>query len=153
MPHKHDLLIELLRDVNRGFGEQMKKVLEEHKVPMTTMIITGQIKKEPGITVSELARRTGFAKSHISKVVENLEKKGWMEKRPDRSDQRLARLFLSQDAVDRLAVVREQVQREMAGIIAHVSENRVAEMVAGLKEILAALESARRSDNNGHHQN
>ncbi|GAW91389.1 MarR family winged helix-turn-helix transcriptional regulator [Calderihabitans maritimus] len=140
MSHTHDMLIELLREVNRGLAEQIKKILTEHQLPLTTIMITGQVKRKPGVTVSELARRTGFAKSHISKAVKELAKKGWIQKKTDPADQRRVRLFLSEDAEDQLAQVRERIRQQIAEVVSHLSEDKAAAMIEGLKEIRAALE-------------
>lgn len=52
--------------------------------------------QEPGLTVSELARRFMTAKSNISEMVERLCRGGLMEKKADDQDQRLVRLHVTE---------------------------------------------------------
>lgn len=73
MPNIHEELVELLREVNRGLGKFARDVLSEHGIPFAMLMISKQIKAEPGITISELARRSGIAKSHISKSIQDFD--------------------------------------------------------------------------------
>ena len=54
----HEMLIDLLREVNRGIGKYVREILAEHDIPVTNMIMARQIGKAPGITISALARKT-----------------------------------------------------------------------------------------------
>jgi DNA-binding MarR family transcriptional regulator len=143
MSLQQELLIELLQEVNRGLGEQRRKICAKHKLPVTTMIVVRHIKKEPGITISELARRTGIAKSHISNIIEEFSQRGWVEKRNDPGDQRLLRLFLSTVAMEQVELVRADIKKHISGLVSNISETRKAELIEGLREIKAALEQAK----------
>lgn len=51
-----------------------------------------------GVIVSELARHTEAAKSHVSNVIDQLVERDCVEKRPDPGDQRLQRLYVTRAA-------------------------------------------------------
>lgn len=90
---------ELFRQVNREIHERFRHAFKEKEMPpFGTMIMLRVIDHHPGVTVSELARRSGMVKSHISKTLEQLESQGQVEKRPDPEDQRLLRIFLTRAA-------------------------------------------------------
>lgn len=143
MSLQQELLIDLLQEVNRGFGEHMRDILAKHKLPILTMIITRQIKSEPGITISDLARRTSIAKSHISNIIEELSRRGLVEKRTDPLDHRILRLFLSNAATNHLGLVREEIKRRISCLVVGLSDTRTKELIEGLREIQAALEQAK----------
>ncbi len=138
----HELLIDLLHQVNRKLGEKGKEVFAQHKFPITTMIIAKQISLEPGISISELARKTNIAKSHISNIIKDLYGRGWVEKHPDARDQRIIRLFLSPAGSEHLGVIGREVRQRFTQLLASIPESRAAQINDALQEILTALETA-----------
>ncbi|MCK4260777.1 MAG: GntR family transcriptional regulator [Halanaerobiales bacterium] len=106
-----EIFTDLLHEVNKAMEEIMRKVFIEYNFSISTMLIIGQVKKEPGIIISEIARRTGIAKLHISKTIENLQQKGWVEKRPDSSDSRILRIFLTEIAIEQMKQITNQIKK------------------------------------------
>src|SRR5690606_12877926 len=84
--------------VNREMRALMLRAGKEYELPPFSFMLLRHIKEEPGVTLSELARRVGAAKSHISTTLEHLVKEGYVEKRSDPSDQRLVRLRVTEAA-------------------------------------------------------
>lgn len=148
MDFPHEQLIDLLREVNREMGKFVKEILVAHDIPVASMIIARELRNEPGITISELARRTGMAKSHISNLVRELEERDWLEKRSDTADQRLLRIYLSHNVSAHLSAVRQDIRAQIGTLVAGVSDERARELVAGLEEIKQALVLRPRGENN-----
>ncbi|MCK4259848.1 MAG: MarR family transcriptional regulator [Halanaerobiales bacterium] len=136
---QQEILLDLLHEVNKGFEEHMRKVFMEYNFTISTMLIIGQIKRNPGIIISEIARRASIAKSHVSKTIVELSQQGWVEKRPDPSDQRILRIYLTETAIEQMQQIRMKVRQEIGSVVAGLSDNRVEEMIEGLKEIKASL--------------
>lgn len=139
MESPREKLIDLLREVNRDLGKYVKDIMLAHNIPATSMIIARELRSQPGITISELARQTGIAKSHISNSVRDLEQRGWVEKRPDNSDQRVLRLYLSPEASTHLAEVRRDIRTQIGELVADISDEKARELATGLEEIKQAL--------------
>lgn len=146
MSNTNELLIDLLREVNRGLGKYVKDILAEHDLPITMGIVTRQIGSTPGITISELSRRTGIAKSHISKTIHELDERGWVEKREDSTDQRLLRLYLNPIAIKYLEQARQDIRQRINELVADIPEERAIELVVGLTDIKAALEQVHQKE-------
>ena len=53
------------------------------------------LKREDGQTQTELADRLVMARPPLGKVVDRLEQDGWVERREDRNDRRVKRVFLT----------------------------------------------------------
>lgn len=143
MQTRHELLIELLQEVNRGFREHIGEVLAGYKLPVAALTVLKMIREKPGITVSELARRTGFAKSNVSNVIDWLGRQGWVEKRADRTDRRILHLHLTDSAAGFLTAVKAEVRRRIGDLVAGIPENRTGELIEGLREIHEALKKAK----------
>lgn len=143
---QQELLVELLREVNRSLGNHIKDTLAGRKIPAAAVVIMRKIMAEPGITVSELARKTGFAKSNVSGVVEELSRQGWVEKRGDPADHRILRLYLTDSARTLLAAIKADIRKRLGSMLSCISENRAAELVECLQEIHQALKQAGRKE-------
>lgn len=102
---------------------------------MIVMMTAKQIELEPGITISELARRTDIAKSHISNTIRELEKREWVEKRADVNDQRLVRLYLTDKAADDLRLIRGGIRQQLNQLVISIPEERLDDLVKGLEDI------------------
>lgn len=147
MPTKHESLIELLRDVNRGIGRFIKDILADYDLPMTMMLATHQIARTPGITVSELARQTGIVKSHISNTIRDLEQRGWVEKKPDDDDQRILHLYLTPSAHEQLETIRSDIRCRLGILVSDIPDDRAIALIEGLNEIKEALNSMQNTSN------
>ncbi len=144
MSVQHELLIGLLRNVNKEIGRRVKDVLEDQDMPVAMVTIAKAVNEEPGITISEIARRTGIAKSHVSNTIKELEKRGWVEKRNDQGDQRLIRLFLTPMGLGNIHKVGLEIRKMLRELVADVPEQRTMGLIDALQEINNLLGSERR---------
>src|SRR5438093_13600523 len=92
-------IVERLRDVNRELRERIGRQGEAEGFPRFSrrLPIMREVLREPGITVNELARRTRIAKSQVSLLLGALVSDGVVRREPDARDQRLVRLFLTEE--------------------------------------------------------
>lgn len=128
--------------VNREIHDRYRQVFRELELPPMALMLLRTIVQEPGITVSELARRTGSVKSHVSTTVEQLVRLGYVTKRPDPSDQRLLRIETTQAALDLKAEMEAKAHALWSEILAEVGETEIEEMSRSLRTLLTALEKA-----------
>ena len=62
---------------------------------------------EEGLTHAELARRLHVRPATVTKMIQRMEKSGFVERRPDPADQRLSRVYLTEPGRSVQAAVRE----------------------------------------------
>jgi len=139
MAERHEVLVELLQAVNRGIFEQVKDLLDKYGFPAASMLIMHQIKDQQGITLSEVARRTGLAKSHVSKTIDGLAEQGLVEKRTDPCDQRLVRLHTTDKSMQHFGPMRAEIRLRLADLVALLPEEKVDTLVDGLQTLKALL--------------
>ncbi len=137
--------VNLLRSVNLGMFSMADEILQQHQFPRSGMAIMGQILKKPGITVSQVARRTGFAKSHVSKTIDTLSGQGFVERRQDPSDQRLVRLFATEELKERFAEMKTATDRRLSEVLAVFPKDSLDSLVEGLEMLNRALEESKQS--------
>ena len=139
----HEQLVELLHDINRGMSKYARDIFAEHDLPFSLLMISKHIKAEPGITISQMARRTGIAKSHVSNQIRKLEERGWVEKRPDASDQRIIRLYLSQPGSDEMVLLGGKIRQQFSDLLSDIPQQRAQELLTDLLEIKQVIERYR----------
>jgi len=139
MAERHEILVELLQAVNRGMFDQVKDLLVKYGFPAASMLMMHQIKDHQGITLSDLSRRVGLAKSHVSKTIDGLAVQGFVEKRPDPSDQRLVRLHTTERAAQHFGPMRAEIRQRLAELVALLPEEKVDSVVDGLQALKAVL--------------
>lgn len=127
--------------VNREMRSLLQRVGKECELPPFSFMLLRHIKEEPGITLSELARRVGAAKSHISTTLEHLVREGYVEKRSDPSDQRIQRLHATEAARRFFARMGDRAQGVWA-VVLEEYDGPSDEVARFLTALLGALERA-----------
>ncbi len=144
MPDNIDIntqsFLRVLKAVNMGMFEISHRVFEEYGFPHAGMAIIGQVGNVPGSTVSEVARRTGFAKSNVSKTVDLLVGQGFLEKRNDANDQRLVRLYLTEEAHSQLCEMRAIMDQRLSKVLSVLPREKVDCLLDALSMLKEALE-------------
>jgi DNA-binding MarR family transcriptional regulator len=87
------------------------------------------------MTTSELAERLEISKQGTGQLVDDMERRGYVERRPDPTDGRARLLYLSEHGEDALAAARRFHQRYERRLV----REHGAEAVANLRALLAAM--------------
>jgi DNA-binding MarR family transcriptional regulator len=140
MPDRYEELHRLLRGVNRGVFHLARDMLHGHGLPPHSMAVMRLIFHNPGITVSELSRETGMAKSYTSKTIESLAAAGILEKRKDPADQRVLRIHPTEAARAHYREVHAAIEARLAAIIATLPTEKVDALIDGLHMLQGALD-------------
>ena len=95
--------------------------------------------QEPGITLNELARQVGLAKSQVSAMVSHLAAEGAVSKLPDPIDRRLVRIHLTDEGRHRLERWRAAYRSLLIWTLQSLSEEVAADLIRGLEALDGAL--------------
>ncbi|MEQ1652993.1 MAG: MarR family transcriptional regulator [Hyphomicrobium sp.] len=84
-----------------------------HRLGLTRAqwLVLARLHRSPGASQSELADMMEVEKASAGRMVDRLERKGWVVRRPDPADRRINRLYLTPDAEKiskRMRTVAEQ---------------------------------------------
>ncbi|WP_158888960.1 MarR family winged helix-turn-helix transcriptional regulator [Amycolatopsis anabasis] len=85
------------------------------EVPEIYLVLISVLVEAPGISISELTARTGFAQSHVSAAVAHLREQGAVHTRPDPADRRRT-LVTPVDGL--VAAVTQRQQRDAEQVLA-----------------------------------
>jgi DNA-binding MarR family transcriptional regulator len=130
-------LVELLRDVNRALREEIARRGESEGFPRFSrrLPIAREVLREPGITVNELARRTRVPKSQVSMIVGALVSDGLLRREGDASDQRLVRIFPTEEGSARFERWRSSYRALLRSMVGALSEVEAAHLLDGLRAL------------------
>jgi DNA-binding MarR family transcriptional regulator len=144
------LLAQLLRAVNAaGVGsprgswpagqEDTGAVSALPQVSVSEARALTELLEAKGIAQGQLAALLGLEKSTVSRLAAGLERKGWVRRGRDGENQRYVRLYLTPAGRAVAALVWQAWQSRQARIIASLSEEERAGLVAGLRGLLRGL--------------
>jgi DNA-binding MarR family transcriptional regulator len=91
--------------------------------------------EQEGLSHSELAARLGIRPATVSKMLDRMEKTGFVTRQPDTVDQRVSRVYLT----DRGRAVQDQVQQLFSTMAHDISVGLSPEEVEALYALLARV--------------
>jgi len=143
-PLEAALLAERLRPVLLRLSRQLRRQSEPVGLSAIETLLLGQIAKQDGLGVSELAEREKMAKPTMSAHVKRLEEAGWIARsEPDPRDKRRVGLNITPAGRDALLAVRQRRNDWLAGRLEALGADGRAALdaaVAPLAQIIGEAE-------------
>jgi DNA-binding MarR family transcriptional regulator len=99
------------------------------------------IRRNEGATQREVAQKLEVGSVTVGRIVERLEQAGWIERRPDKTDRRAYRLYMSPKATPMLERLTALGADEEGKALAGISEEERATLATLLDRIIANLEN------------
>ena len=145
LDHRNDLLF-LLHDVARLMRTDADKRARAHGMTRAQWVILVWLDLHPGLSQKELAEIVEVEPITVARLIDRLEGRNVVERRPDPHDRRIWRLHLRPEARPMLEeIARQRVQMlEMVG--ADLDPALREAMTEGLRRMKAALWAERRAE-------
>lgn len=105
-------------------------------------LVLARLHRRPGANQSELAEMMEVEKASAGRMIDRLERKGWVERRADPVDRRVNRLFLTTDAEKiskRMLTVAEQTVSDAVCDLSKAQADQLSELLAVVKSRLAVM--------------
>ncbi len=132
-------LADMLYEFSRSVARHWKEVFRERGLSPAPLAILRQVYENPGLTVSEIARRTGNAKSHVSRTVESLEQQGYVVKREHHKDQRLVLIYPTDVVSEGLDPLHREIRSRLARCLEYVPEERLPSLIDCIRLLHAVM--------------
>ena len=94
-------------------------------------LVLARLHRRPGASQSDLAEMMEVEKASAGRMIDRLERKGWVERRADPADRRINRLYLTPDA--------ERVRQRMWAVAEQTVDDALCDLSAEQAEQLAEL--------------
>jgi MarR family transcriptional regulator for hemolysin len=133
-----DLLF-LLHDVARLLRVDADKRARQHGMTRAQWAILIWLDRQPGISQKELSEILEVEPITVARLIDRLEARGMVERRPDPRDRRIWRLHLMRPAQDVLHEIDEQRADMTRFVTAGIDESALETMTEALLRMKATL--------------
>ena len=114
-------------------------------VPIAEAHAMLELSRTPGISQSELARAIGLRKSTVSRIVGNLERRGWVDRRRSSEDRRVAELVLTDEGLRASAQIGKARAARMEAVLDAIPPSDRDAVVRALDVLVDATHRANRT--------
>jgi DNA-binding MarR family transcriptional regulator len=135
------LLVNLLRLFRAELAARGERAAEVEGIRPAHLQVFGSIKAE-GSRLTDLARSADLSLSSTAELVDDLEALGYLERRPDPSDGRAKLVSLTDRGWIAMRSGRAVIARIETDWAARLGEERFADLLTDLQDLLDALDPA-----------
>lgn len=142
-PHDYgpaEEMSDLLRQINRKMHRYFDTHVKEAGLVPADIWILPVLCREPGLGVSELGRRVGTAKSHVSGIVDRMVQDGYLVKEPDPKDRRLIRLVPTARARNFWKGLRRMHRSALEAPLSRLSAAELGQILSSLRLLASVFE-------------
>ena len=143
---EHSALLYSMHELSRMISTTFDKAMTDHRLTHAQWWALMHIFEHEGATQTELAEILQMGRASTGKLLERLEAKHWIERRQDKTDSRVRRLFLRHEVVPVFEVMTAEGRRLFEVFLRGISPAEEARLTAGLRKIRA---NAERQDGEG----
>ena len=131
----HSDLLYLMHELSRMISTHADQHLAAAGVTHVQWWAMMHIFEHEGLTQTELADVMQMGRASLGKLVERLEAKSWIERRPDASDSRVKRVFLRHEAVPLFAHMTDEGKTLFKTFLDGISPAEERRLLTGLRKI------------------
>lgn len=121
----------LISDVARMMRAAFDRRVQRIGLTRSQWLVLSLLYRRPGVSQSELADMLEVERPTAGRMIDRLERKGWVTRRADAGDRRVKRLYLTAEA--------EGVQAEMGHIAAETVDDAMASLAPGERLALTGM--------------
>ena len=96
----------------------------------------------PGINQTNLAKLLDVGRATLGRLLDRLEAKKWIYRRPDDKDSRIKRVYLSDTVRPTLQTMRHEAKRTVDGALSSLSEKEQSQLFSMLQRMKTELSLA-----------
>jgi MarR family transcriptional regulator, transcriptional regulator for hemolysin len=132
----------LISDVARMMRTAFDRRVRGLGLTRSQWLVINRLHRRPGATQSELAEMLEVEKATAGRMVDRMEKKGWVERRDDSADRRVNRLYLTAEAnliEVRLAAIAEETVDDALSLLSAEEREEFSALMRRVKSRLQAV--------------
>ncbi len=137
---ERDLMI-LLHDLARILRTRVDRAAREYGMTRAQWVILARLARQPGLSQNEMAAICEVEPITVGRLVDRLEARGLVERRPDPGDRRIRRLHLlpaARSMMETIAAYRVTLNQELAVGMKPEEQAHLVDMLLHLKNNLTA---------------
>lgn len=134
---EHSEVLYLIHELSRLISADFDRVMGDYDLRHAQWWAMMHIYQYEGATQSELASVMQMGRASAGKVLERIEKHGWIERRPDPEDHRVRRIYLTTEALPIFSAMSEEGRALFRRLLGGFSEGETEAMLGGLRKLKA----------------
>lgn len=132
---EHSELLYSIHEVSRLISTHADKHMARVRVTHVQWWALMHIFENEGLTQSRLAEMMQMGRASLGRLVERLEAKHWIERRPDEQDARVRRIYLRHEVIPVFEHMTEEANALFEAFLAGISPAENRRLLAGLRKI------------------
>lgn len=132
---EHSQLLYMMHELSRLISTRVDKGMAAHRLTHAQWWGLMHIFEHEGATQSELAEILQMGRASTGKLLERLEAKRWIRRRPDSRDNRVRRVFLRAEAEPVFKLMSQESENLFAAFLKGISAAEELRLIAGLRKI------------------
>jgi MarR family transcriptional regulator, transcriptional regulator for hemolysin len=132
----------LISDIARLMRTAFDRRVRRLGLTRSQWLVINRVNRRPGATQSELAEMLEVEKATAARMVDRMERKGWVERRPDAADRRVNRLHLTAEAEllqVQLAQIADRTVDDALALLSARERDQFTEWMRRVKRQLQAM--------------
>ena len=132
----------LISDVARLMRTAFDRRVRGLGLTRSQWLVINRLHRRPGATQSELAEMLEVEKATAGRMVDRMEKKGWVVRRPDAADRRVNRLHLTDEAdllQLQLSQIADRTVDDALALLSPRERDRFSESIRRVKRQLQTM--------------
>ncbi len=105
-------------------------------------LVLGRLGRQPGVSQSELAELLEVEKATAGRLIDRLEKNGWIERRTDEADRRIKRIYMTErgkKAHDTIGPIAEAMLEEELSSLTEAERKLLTDLMINVKRQLQQM--------------
>lgn len=137
---EHAGLLYMMHELSRLISTHVDRAMAGHRLTHAQWWALMHVFQREGATQTELAEIMQMGRPAAGKLLERLEAKQWIERRPDPDDSRVRRVHLRNEVLPVFELMTVEGKRLFQDFLFGISAAEEARLVAGLRKIKANAE-------------
>jgi DNA-binding MarR family transcriptional regulator len=121
----------LISDVARMMRSSFDRRVRRIGLTRSQWLVLSLLYRHPGISQSELAEMLEVERAAAGRMIDRMQRRNWLVRRPDSADRRVNRLYLTPEAKD--------VQADMGRIAEEMLDDAMASLAVGERHLLTEM--------------
>ncbi|MDA0661758.1 MAG: MarR family transcriptional regulator [Proteobacteria bacterium] len=135
----------MLNDISRLMRTQFDNRARDLGLTRSQWRVMVFLARSEGVNQSGLAEMIEVDRMTIGRLIDRLEASGWVERRPDASDRRVHRLYLTRAArplLDKMIVLANDVQEAALEGLSTADRKKLGELLSAIMNNVSARQAA-----------
>ncbi|ATA22778.1 transcriptional regulator [Brenneria goodwinii] len=148
-PYREVLLLRLCMHMQSKILEHRNKILKDQGINETLFmaLLTLESQESYSIQPSELSAALGSSRTNATRIADELEKRGWIERRESSSDRRCLHLHMTEEGKNFLGQLLPPQHKSLHFLWSTLSNDEQKQLETLMRKLLARIDEMEKTEN------